>query len=393
MGIWKSLAGVYTVEITSASPVDALTAINRNGITLFDIVYIDALHVRGCVYRFDYKMFSQCLSKRGEEWTVIRNNGLYWTVGNLKRRPVLICGCLIFLIMVLYLPTRVLFVKVEGNALIPDKLIIENAEICGIRFWASRREVRSEKMKNALLSAVPQLQWAGVNTVGCVAVISVQERCEFLEKTKKHNVSSLIASQDAVIEEITVLHGNALCKPGQAVKRGQVLVSGYTDCGLFVKAEAAEAEIYGKTLRRLDAVSPVNYSVRSVETKMMKQYSLRIGKNIINFFKDSGISGAKCAKMYEEKILTLPGGFQLPFALITESISWHDYAVSAVDDDSSWVTQTAQNYLLSQMVAGQILDSDISIQTQSGVHHLIGHYSCREEIGQIRSEEKINING
>lgn len=31
-------------------------------------------------------------------------------------------------------------------------------------------------MKNALLSAIPELQWAGVNTYGCRAVISVRER-------------------------------------------------------------------------------------------------------------------------------------------------------------------------------------------------------------------------
>lgn len=395
MGIWRSLAGTYTVEITSASPVDALTAINKSGIALFDILYIDALHVRVSVHRFDYKSLAQCLSKRGEEWKVVKRSGLYWSAGSLKRRPLLVCGFLVFLLMVLYLPTRVLFIEVEGNQSIPDELIIEKAETCGIGFGASRREVRSEKMKNALLSAVPQLQWAGVNTAGCVAIISVQERSEISLRSKPYQVSSIVSSQDAVIEEITVLRGNALCKPGQAVKRGQILVSGYTDCGIFVKAEAAEAEIYGKTLRRLGAISPVNYAKRGSETRIKKRYSLRIGKNIINFCKDSGISGAKCAKMYKEQILTLPGGFQLPLALITESISWYDYDLPTMPDheNPAWFTQNAQNYLTSQMVAGQILDSDVSVQVQDDVYHLYGYYSCKEEIGQIRSEEKINSNG
>ena len=36
--------------------------------------------------------------------------------------------------------------------------------------------IRSEKVKNSLLQRIPQLQWAGINTDGCVAVISVREK-------------------------------------------------------------------------------------------------------------------------------------------------------------------------------------------------------------------------
>ncbi len=395
MGLWKSFAGIYTVEITSASPTDALTAINKCGIALFDIVYIDALHVRGCVYRFDYDLLEQCLLRRGDEWSVVKKQGLYWTLGNLKRRPVLICGCLFFLFLVLYLPTRVLFVEVEGNRLVPDKLIIEKAESCGIGFWASRREVRSEKIKNALLSAVPQLQWAGVNTAGCVAVISVKERSEAATKANPYRVSSVVAAQDAVIDEITVRRGNAICKTGQAVKKGQVLVSAYTDCGILIKAETAEAEIRGKTLRRLDAISPANHTKRDEVINSTSKFYLRIGKNIINFCKDSGISGTHCAKMYNEKVLTLPGGFQLPLALVTESIYWYDCSLPLTSEpmDMQWMTQDAEMYLRHQMVAGKILETNVTVEQQGDVYRLYGQYFCQEEVGQIRGEEKINNNG
>ncbi len=395
MGIWKSLAGTYTVEITSASPGNALTALNNNGIALFDIVYLDALCVRISIYRFSYKQFAKCLSKRGEEWKITERSGLFWTFKNLKNRPVLVFGILLYLITVLYLPTRVLFVQVEGNKTIPTNQIIEQAQMCGIRFGASRRAVRSERMKNALLSAVPQLQWAGVNTVGCVAVISVQERSANPSDMKPYQVNNIVALQDAVVTEITVLRGSALCKTGQAVKKGQILVSGYTDCGILIKADAAEAEIKGKTLRNLDAVSPVNYTNRGEPAKTTTRYSLRFGKNIINFCKDSGISGAECAKMYKEKILTLPGGFRLPLALITEVTYHYDSGLPSEPDSENpvWLTRDAEIYLRNQMVAGRIVDSGVSVQLQGDVYRLKGQYSCLEEIGQICFEEKINSGG
>lgn len=395
MGIWKSLAGTYTIEVTSASSTSTLTAINTYGINLFNVVFVDDLRIRGSIYKFDYAKVTECLSKRGEKWDIIERRGLYWTIRNLNKRPILLTGCLIFLFMVFFLPTRVLFVDVHGNDYIPKEQIIAEAEKCGIKFGASRRDVRSEKMKNALLSSIPQLQWAGINTIGCTAVISVHERSEVQKEKPPCNVSSIVALRDGVIEDMTVIRGNALCRAGQAVKQGQVLVSGYTDCGIYIKAEPAEAEINAKTLRLLNVVSPGYHAQRGVVTKIKKRYAIRIGKNIINFCKDSGISDGKYVKMYSEEILTLPGGFKLPFAFVTEQLVCYDHIWESADqsEDISWLTEKADAYLRDQMVAGRILDSNVSVELSDDVYRLSGYYSCLEMIGRVRSEEIVENNG
>lgn len=395
MGFWKSLAGVYTLEITSASPSDMLKAVSDLGITLFDITYVDDLRVRGNIYKFDFEAVKSCLLKRGETHRIVRKKGIYWSAASLVRRPILVTGLAVFFFMVLFLPTRVLFVRVEGNEKIPAKLIIEKADICGIGFGASRREVRSEKMKNALLSAIPELQWAGVNTSGCVAVISVQERSTVDKDSPKHGVSSIVAARDGIIRNLTVLQGNALCKVGQAVKRGQVLVSGYTDCGIVIKGEVADAEITAQTLRYLTAAAPASYEERVNVLKQEMQYYIRIGKNIINLCKDSGISDASCVKMYEETYLTLPGGFQLPVSLITEQLVYYDSEIktSLPDENADWLKDAADAYLRGEMLAGEILDSHTDVYLQEDVYRFAGYYSCLEMIGQVRSEEIVQGNG
>lgn len=395
MGIWKSLAGTYTIEVTSASSTNTLTAINTYGINLFNVVFIDDLRIRGSIYKFDYAGLTECLSKRGEKWDVIEKRGLHWTIRNLNKRPVLLTGCIIYLFLVFYLPTRVLFVDVQGNAYVSKQQIIAEAEKCGIKFGASRRDVRSERMKNALLSSIPQLQWAGVNTTGCTAVISVHERSEVQKEKPSGNVSSIVALRDGVIEDMIVVRGNALCRAGQAVKKGQVLVSGYTDCGIYIKAEPAEAEINAKTLRFLHVVSPGYYAKRNAPSKTINRYAIRIGKNIINFCKDSGISHGKYVKMYKEEILTLPGGFKLPLAFVNEQLVCYNYSWESADqsEDTAWLVKKADAYLRDHMVAGNILDSRVSVELLDDVYNLSGHYSCLESIGQVRSEEIVENNG
>ena len=395
MGLWQSLAGICYVELTGAAPDAMLAEINSAGIALYDISYVGELSVRVGVLRQDMRILRSVLSRRGDSLRVIRRAGFYWPIKGLFRRPILVAGMMTLFFLALFLPTRVLFVQVDGNSRIPAQLIIEKADACGIRFGASRRAVRSEKMKNALLSAVPELQWAGVNTTGCVAVISVHERAPEEKQAVFGGVSSIVAVRDGIVQEVTVLRGNKLCKPGDAVKAGQVLISGYTDCGISVIAERASGEVSALTFRQLEAVSLSVHQKRTVKISEETRYSLRIGKNIINFFKDSGISDTTCVKMYEEIYVTLPGGFHLPLVIIKER--WVSSALmqASVTEcaDVTWLEKLSKEYLRQQMVAGQILQSGLNTELVGDVFVQRGSYCCREMIGQVRSEEIIQGNG
>jgi len=293
------------------------------------------------------------------------------------------------LLLVFCLPTRVLFIQVEGNSSITSGRILEAAQSSGIKFGASRKNVRSEKVKNALLEAVPQLQWAGVNTAGCVATISVRERQVSSSDGLDSGVSSIVATRDGVIQELTVTGGNPMCKVGQAVKKGQILVSGYTDCGISIRAERAKGEVYAVTERKMTAYLPTDWTYRGEKQSVTKKYGLIIGKKRINFYKGSGILDTGCVKMYEENFLTLPGGLQLPLAIVTEVwVSFPPVSVSvSVDGSSSALTDLTREHLLKSMIAGRILSQNETVSQEDGVLKLEGVYGCLEMIGKEQSEE------
>lgn len=384
----RSFHGTYRVKLTCASPAQMLEKINIRGIPLYNVEFKDELTVHVTVRRRDYPVLRGLVTAGGNLCEILKRSGLFWTLKNALKRPVLLFGILFYSIALCFLPTRILFVQVEGNQNVPSRLILEKASICGIAFGASRSEVRSERMKNALLGALPQLQWAGVNTRGCVAVISVRERSLPDEGISKDGVSSIVSKADCVIRDVTVVRGNPLCAPGQAVKSGQILVSGYTDCGLSVKAERAEGEIFGETSHAVMAKMPLNVVARGEIVDRKTKFSLKIGKNIINLTKGSGISGAGCVKMYSEYYVLLPGGFRLPFAVIKEtSFSYETASVELTDADFSWVETRLDQYLLSDMQAGKILQRDITGQVTDGCFTQYGKYSCLEQVGRVRNEE------
>jgi sporulation protein YqfD len=385
MNLTESINGEVTVEITSADISAVLTALVESNIVLHHVQIISDLTARMVVSRHDFKRLKAILRRRGEVDRIVRRSGIYWGMKNLLRRPVLVIGLCLLAFLALYLPSRVLFIQVEGNSLIPAKLIMEQAQKYGVTFGANRREIRSERVKNGLLGAIPQLQWVGVTTEGCVARIHVRERSEPEQPQQNFAVTSIVASRDGVIKSFTAHRGSALCKVGQAVTKGQVLISGYTDCGLSIRADQAEGEIMAQTNRQISAVTPDFQLTKGSIIRSEKKFSLIIGKNRINFYKDSGILDTTCVKMYSENYMTLPGSFHLPVILLTEEWIYYDFTESETVDAETVLLDFADRYLASQMIAGQILHRSEAVDGNV----LEGEYACLEMIGQVRYEESL----
>lgn len=385
MNMWRSLEGTMDVELTSAEPELSLEKINESKIEIYHVRQKDPLTFLFSIRRPDYPALARQCEKRGEKLRIQNRSGVYWTGKALLRRRLLLAGMALLLCFVFFLPSRVFFVQVEGNETVSGRKILAAAEECGIRFGASRRHVRSEKVKNALLSAVPELQWAGVNTAGCVATISVRERSAPPPKNQPHEVTSLVAARDGYIVSGTVTSGTPLFTVGQTVRTGEVLVSGYADGGFCIRAGRAEGEIFAQTSRELTVITPSTAWQRGEERSTKKKVSLIIGKKRINLWKDSGNLDMSCGRIINSYTLTLPGGFVLPISLSVETLSCYEMTVTERDriHVETSLSSFAERYLTDTMIAGEISQRAETIFREAGIYSLDGEYRCTEMISRV----------
>lgn len=387
----KQTGGITAqIRIVSARLEAVLKKLTESGITLLQIEKVDDLTAKIRVKTSDYKETAFLLDKWKESFQLLDQQESALFGRKLFSRMVLIIALVFLLCVSLYLPGKIMFVYVVGNETVPARRIIEEANAKGVCFGAAAADVRSEKVKNALLEAIPELQWIGVNTSGCVATIHVEEKSDTLDSgDTKYGVSSIVASKDGIIETCTVTKGTRLCKEGQAVKEGQTLISGYTDCGIIIKATQADGEVFAQTLRKIDAVLPRDYLVKGSAADVSVNYALRVGKKLINFDNNSGIYDGSCAKIYEEQYMMLPGGFLLPVSLIKETVISYDRSdASAMELDAGNLLESySESYLLSQMVAGTVKDKTLQITETATCTTLKGQYVCSEMIGRQKIED------
>lgn len=385
MGLFRSASGTVRFVLTSADLPRLLGKLRLAGLELTDVEQLDPLRARLTLPRKDYSVARSICDAGGGKMEILEKRGLYWPIAGLYRRPVLVLGLTLLLALSLYLPGRILFVQVEGADTVPVRLIVEKASACGVHFWARAGDIRSEKVKNSLLSSIDGLRWVGVRIQGCVAVIQVRERQAQPQLPQQCPGAGLVAQRDGIICSVTVTRGTAKCAVGDAVRRGQLLISGYTDCTTHIRAEQAEGIITALTVRDLTLIRPTDARKRVQERDVTEKYCLIIGKKRINFYQGSGILDTSCAKIYEQWYLTLPGGFTLPLAIGREV--WTAYAAVETQLPEEDLAPTAQAWLLDRMPGGEILHSRQTQSQQQSVTVFTGRYICREPLGVLRLEE------
>ena len=375
MELWWKLRGWVRMRLTSADCVTRLRILSRE-IRLEHIDFCSDLEVEFDILRADVKKLEV---RNGETLDVVCTGGAPVVLELLRRWKVLTAVVVLLGILTVFLPSRILFLRVEGNGAVPARLILERAEECGVYFGASIRRLRSEQVKNHLLWALPELRWAGVNTEGCVATITVALR-DAGEGTPQELPGDVVAVTDAVVTAIFPQTGTVRATPGQAVRAGQILIAGETDLGLCTRVDRAEGEVYGLTRRTLEAVLPEATRIRRETGQVVRRYSLRIGKKYVNFSDDSGILYGSCVKMRTVDYLTLPGGFALPVALVTDTYQMCQTETISRERPQEDLLREARIYVREQMRSGTIEQE--KVRFTGGALTVV--FECREMIGVFR---------
>ena len=389
MRLLKNISGIVRLKITSGDISGSLSAITAAGIILHEIVYDTDLCIIAMVTASDYWKICKLIDKRGDKCEVISKSGFVFFCRQLYRRTALIFGICLLIVLTIWIPRRIFFIQIEGNKTVNQKSILLSAQNNGVRFGCLRSELRSDEIKNKIIEDIPMLDWVGITTRGCVATVHVSEKQTYTELTEDDCiVSSIVATRDGIVDHVTATKGTVLCKPGSAVYEGQILISGYEDCGRILKGSNAQGEVYAKTFYVTEAISPREYQQRTEISETKSFWTLQIGKKFINFSKDSGISPTTCVKMYEERYLTLPGGFELPVCLIRQYVIEYDTQEEILSAESArWMSSAMETFIRNQMIAGDILSGRDYSECLDDIFYMSSRYACFEQIGIRKIEE------
>ena len=236
-----------------------------------------------------------------------------------------------------------------------------------------------------MLCRIPELQWLTVTQNGGCAVVTVRERPVEEAVADRKTAQNVLAARGGVLTRVSVLEGSCLCKIGDVVQEGQLLVSAYTDWGYKTQVSGALAEIYAATSRRACTVLPEKVLRKSPNGQTRRSVSLVLGRKRWKLFGNSGFSDETCDKMTTTYPLTLPGGYSLPAAL--EITVRSDYDTEEASLDAETVQQVLEEMTLkrakAEMIAGTVEEASFSMKHENGAFRLYASLRCEEMIARM----------
>ena len=181
--------------------------------------------------------------------TVMRREGLPILARRLMRRPGLLAGGLLGILMVIAAQSVVWDIRITGNETVSDRSIAETLAAGGLAVGTPLRHFHADITENKALLTDDRLAWISVNRRGTVAYVEVMEARD-PAPLPSDEPCNLVASLGGVIDHIELESGNVLVTAGQIVGTGDLLVSGIYDSTVEgMRLTAARARVYARTTR------------------------------------------------------------------------------------------------------------------------------------------------
>ncbi len=378
----RFLRGWLELEFTGAAPERCLNRFAARDVAFWRVRQPDRYHGVCRIYAADLGAAERAAAGCQCSLRVTQRRGLPVLLRRLLRRPILLAGVPLAVLLALVLQNFVWVVRVEGNRLVPKEQILRalaEEEVC---FGAWGPSVETQRVKNRMLNRVPELSWLAVNRTGAVATVLVTERAPEASETDRREVTDLAAVCPGVVTSVSVLNGFALVAPGDAVAEGEVLITGLAEWTTHVQATRALGEVYAQTMHRLELRFPAMGVVKRYTGRSWRQVRLILGRKRIILSGNSGILGTTCDKMISREPLILPGGWELPAAL--EIVTLREYVRESCPLRPAEAERIALAYArrvtADAMIAGTILEERTLTQQKNGSIGVRVDLTCEEMI-------------
>lgn len=278
----------------------------------------------------DISKIQKILSGR-TRFSVSEPKGLYgaWKRSQHKVATVI---CTIASILTLLLSQCLVWdIRPSGNENIANSDIKARLESCGFSVGDLWQEKTLSEVETEFLKRYDDISWININRRGTVAYVTlIEKEIENHELESSILYSNIVAEYDCVIDEVTVKSGTAMVKPGDSVKKGDLLILGATANGDFCRAEG---QIVGRVSDTLSVNVERKYEKRLITSKKIHEININIFKISTNIFKKYGNLTTECDIIDDVKEYSLPNGASLPFSITLRYLPSYTYDSGEYSDE------------------------------------------------------------
>ncbi len=182
-------------------------------------------------------------------------------------------------------------VEIVGNIDVSDEVIFAALEQNGIYAGAwSAGLPKSRELKRRLLNDIPELTWVWVHQKGAKFIVEVREADIAAAPVDTSEPCDIVAAKDGLIVKITATSGEVVTPAGNAVVKGDTIISGLEDLRFSPEKPAKYVFVHaaGTVLARTFYEKSGEYKLydesRTPTGRAKSFYSVKLFSKVLNLF-------------------------------------------------------------------------------------------------------------
>ena len=387
------LRGSVLFTVTGVFPERFLNLCAQAGVGFWDLEWLDPHTLRLRVSRRDARRVGPLAEKVLCEARARRHLGFPYFLAGFRKRYALLLGLALSLAAVCLLSRFVLTIEVSGNETVSTAAILTELSRQGVRVGAYGPGLDVRRISQESLLRLDGLAWMSINLHGTRAEVLVREKLPEPEVRDESTPANVVAQADGVILDLEVLDGQAAFQEGEAVLRGEVVISGtmdlrepeYSAVDAGQRLVHARGNVWARTYRTLTAQIPLEAQVKRYTGEKEIQWSLLALGRTVNFFGKGGVFSEGYDKIVETHPLTLPGGRGMPLAL--RRTEYRAYVTEPAALNAGAARSMLEERQLERLDAligedGEVLDTVFTVREEDGMLAVTLRAECREQIGR-----------
>ncbi len=262
--------------------------------------------------------FEQELSKYLEEKGIKCTRRRTLLFGYRKRWGIII-GSVVFVILISYFSSILWSLDISGNSRLTELDVKDLLKECGVYEGVRLSEINNDLVRIKMMALSKDIAWISVNVKGMRAEVIVSESERVPEKEDMPQYSHIVASFDGIVTGIVIERGQQMVRVGEAVKKGDLLVSGIIEeRDGDITLVNASAKIYAQTNKEIAAEQAyISENITLSEGKIERISLESFGKSI-NFSLKYGLEDEKCDIIRKRGSVYIFGSFRLPLSYVAE---------------------------------------------------------------------------
>lgn len=224
----KSRNSCIEMEITGYNIERTLNFLCSKNIQFYEVEKYNLKQARIQIKPKDKKFVKQFLAERKIEIDSEKYVGLFKFTNFFKIRYGILIGLFLAISLIIIMSNFMLKIDVVGAEKVDAGEIVAMLEENGVSPFTHLNSIQTEQVEKLVLQHFDKVSSVSAIKKGCTIVINIKEKVINDEFENLENVSPLLATQNGMITDITLIQGTLLVKVGDIVKIGDPLVAPYT---------------------------------------------------------------------------------------------------------------------------------------------------------------------